>query len=563
MALCSRAKSQWSSHSPVHQLFVTPLRGSPVTGSGGRPPSSVSSEPPPRELAQRPGVLLRGPVDLAPVPPVRVAVVVDRRPPRCRRDRARPRPGNDHVAVLGEGPVVVRREREPDLARRLQILVVDDPVVDLELEPRGGQQVQEGHGGERAVAGEQPLADHAGAGVEERPVLRLGPGVPEGLVAPEGEARGPRPPTGAAPRRRVVEVVEAQPDADPDQAQQAERARQPVPRRDALQRVAEPHREPLPPRQPHRPPSRGSRGIVATDAPQQAPLTPPSRGADSGAAAVARGSPVRGRVPIGHVRVCQLATPLRHGPCGPVEAGSLAPVGGRGGRPRPRRPSGQAGNGQVAKRATAKWPSGQRPSGQAGNGQVATPGAQGARRVSITCRHGSRHRGAAGGGGGGVGGPRAGCGAGADGGGGARGDLRARSRPPRRSGRRARRGGRGDPGRPRGRGARGGLRGGGRGGPGRAGRHPRGQRRRAAPGHVRDDRARWLPVGAGAQLPLDDRHVPRRRPGDARARLGPGRRDHLPRGASAHGEPHRLVRPPARPSPRSSSSSPSRRPAMA
>ena len=41
-----------------------------------------------------------------------------------------------------------------------------------------------------------------------------------------------------------------------------------------------------------------------------------------------------GARPLGRCRVCQLAVGLGHGPCGPVEAGSPAPVGGRGGRPR-------------------------------------------------------------------------------------------------------------------------------------------------------------------------------------------------------------------------------------
>jgi hypothetical protein len=84
---------------------------------------------------------------------------------------------------------------------------------------------------EKRRSGEQAVAHLARARLEE-----VGRGArrdaPQGLVAPEGAAGaagGGGGGLGLGRRRRVVEVLVAQAGADAHQAQQAERAREPVP----------------------------------------------------------------------------------------------------------------------------------------------------------------------------------------------------------------------------------------------------------------------------------------------------------------------------------------------
>ena len=143
--------------------------------------------------AQPVGESLVAPIDLRPVPPVRVV-------------------GDEGQRLIGVGarvgvrardlhrvirPRVVLLERNLPRVVRLD-LAVAEPVVDLELDPRAREQVQ-GRCRLELLAREQLTADETRARVEHR-VGRLPVGVGKRHVAPETTAE--------AAHERIVEVVE-------------------------------------------------------------------------------------------------------------------------------------------------------------------------------------------------------------------------------------------------------------------------------------------------------------------------------------------------------------------
>ena len=139
---------------------------------------AVVGEPDLRTLAQRAGLRLVGAVDLAT------------RPTSARRRRRRAagcRPGRPRSALLpairirfsGCPSGVLRHVCPPgigtiDVVDTERVPGVVDPVVDLELDPGGRQQVQR-RGREEVLAGEQPFADErpGSGGRRSRAVVRL------------------------------------------------------------------------------------------------------------------------------------------------------------------------------------------------------------------------------------------------------------------------------------------------------------------------------------------------------------------------------------------------------
>ena len=118
-------------------------------------------------------------VDVRPVPPVRVLVDVDRRPGRSR-DLGRVR-GRDRHAHRPFVPAVAAVERDV-VGMRPGALPVHEPVVDHELNPRRGDDVEDGGGLER-LARQQLEADPARARVHQ--VGGIGEGIAQRHVAPE------------------------------------------------------------------------------------------------------------------------------------------------------------------------------------------------------------------------------------------------------------------------------------------------------------------------------------------------------------------------------------------
>ena len=185
-------------------------------------------------------------VDLRAVPPVGVFGDEGRRPVGVR---ARILPGAlDRHRVLR--PRIVGVERDEPRVPCL-VLAVAEPIVHLELDPGAGEQVERRRR-LKLLAGQQFPADESRARLEQ-PVLRLAHGRLERDVAAEAAAEAAhqrvvevverpversrvqearvdgdvRPVERSA--ARVVEVHRAQTVAEPDQGEQAERPREPVP----------------------------------------------------------------------------------------------------------------------------------------------------------------------------------------------------------------------------------------------------------------------------------------------------------------------------------------------
>ena len=93
------------------------------------------------------------------------------------------------------GPVVVGVERD---VPRVGDLAVTEPIVDFELNPGGGQQVQ-GGGRLKFGARQQSFTDQSGAGGQEL-VVGFGVGLRDGHVAPE--------PAADRAHQRIAEIVE-------------------------------------------------------------------------------------------------------------------------------------------------------------------------------------------------------------------------------------------------------------------------------------------------------------------------------------------------------------------
>ncbi len=204
----------------------------------------VEPHPSAGTLAERARDRRFAPVDLRSVPPVRVGGHEGRRPAVPVRERVVARALDPH-RPLGPGVVVGELELERLLG---QILAVAEPVVNLELEPRAGEDVHD-RGGLELVAGEKLAADEARARLEQsrqllgiravdrdvaaeagadHPHRRL----PEVVVAAVDRPRVVRAAVRAGLRAagaRVVQVLLAQPCAEPGEREDAERQRQAIP----------------------------------------------------------------------------------------------------------------------------------------------------------------------------------------------------------------------------------------------------------------------------------------------------------------------------------------------
>ena len=237
------------------------LEGQPAVGL--QPQPAVAGKGPQQMLP-----LGRAAVELGAVPPVRLGVGEHRRAARSGPPRRR-RGAHDLHGVARRGPVVAGGKGHLD-ALVAHALPVAHPVVDHELQPGGGQQVQDRRLLDPPVAGQERLAHLARVGVEQ---VARGRPAPERLVPAErraGRARGgpagvgeravgralpARRRDGAGHRaarglaalrghRRLVEVERAQPGADGEQAHQPEQPGLLVPRPPALEAVAHPQQHP-------------------------------------------------------------------------------------------------------------------------------------------------------------------------------------------------------------------------------------------------------------------------------------------------------------------------------
>ena len=205
------------------------------------------------ERADAPLLLLGAAVDARGVPPVREPVDVGRRQvlvgvgPRVVPEGV----GQPHRVLVPGVPV-----GKADLEAGLRVAVVGEPVVGLELDPGGRQQVQR-RGRREGVAAHQRAADRVRVGLHE-PGHRLGDRPVEGHVAaepgaghphvrvvqgvvravgrpvPAGQVRALVERDGLAARARVGrpgvgQVVLAQLDPQGDQVHEGDRQRQPVP----------------------------------------------------------------------------------------------------------------------------------------------------------------------------------------------------------------------------------------------------------------------------------------------------------------------------------------------
>ena len=204
----------------------------------------VEPHPAARTLAERARDRRLAAVDLRSVPPVRVGGHEGRRPAVPIRERVVARALDPHRPLR---PRVVVGELE--LERLLgQVLAVAEPVVDLELEPRAGEDVHD-RGGLELVAREQLAADEARVRLEQarqllgvravdrdvaaeagadHPHRRL----PEVVVAPVDRPGVVWAAVGAGLRAsgaRVVEVLLAQPCAETGEREDTERQRQAIP----------------------------------------------------------------------------------------------------------------------------------------------------------------------------------------------------------------------------------------------------------------------------------------------------------------------------------------------
>ena len=217
MALCSNVKTVWSMASPTPPVAVNAR--DVYSGEGVNGEQTIVAD---LELAVLARAHLRGDcliaaVKLRGVPPVRLGVDEGRGfvgvARRARRVAARAT--HEHRAIRPR--VVVA---QGNLNRVLFLVMpVAHPVVNHELNPRGGQQIDDG-GGLEGVAGHQLKTDRARAGLEERGRF-LGDDLIERHVTTEAgsDAAHPRlpevvvgsvtcescaPVAGVAERRRVV-----------------------------------------------------------------------------------------------------------------------------------------------------------------------------------------------------------------------------------------------------------------------------------------------------------------------------------------------------------------------
>ena len=154
IALCSRVNRVCSMPRPIHQFSLNPVIAVPVCGVQ-REPAVLQHQLAVGERADAPLLLLGAAVDARGVPPVRQPVDVGRRQvlvgvgPRVVPEGV----GQPHRVLVPGVPV-----GKADLEAGLRVAVVGEPVVGLELDPGGRQQVQR-RGRREGVAAHQRAAD--------------------------------------------------------------------------------------------------------------------------------------------------------------------------------------------------------------------------------------------------------------------------------------------------------------------------------------------------------------------------------------------------------------------